>query len=80
MIHVRGSRDKLVIGYAIIMGIYNLFVNGTYVIFSASLRKHAGFNGNWMYGMWTAFGAVDERYATAFVGVIVRLVWLLQIC
>jgi hypothetical protein len=60
MIHIRGNRDKMVIAYAAISGIVNIYIHGTYVIlngaYSVSQRLH-----EWEFTLWSHFGTVDQR-------------------
>lgn len=59
----RTLQDRASIIWAIIMGIYNIFFNGTYVILAAHFAvEKNGHNTSWAAVVWRDFSRADDRY------------------
>lgn len=59
--HSRSRRDRLLACWAAAMGMLNIFLNGTFVIFSAGMNTDS-FKGSYETSLWTLLGRADQRF------------------
>jgi hypothetical protein len=64
MISARHNRDKMIIAWASIMGLFYIFIIGNYVIFSQHISR-SNSKHYWQYILWKKLGKFDGRYVNS---------------
>ena len=55
--------DKLILAWSILMGLFHIYLNGTYAMFA--YRVVDGGSGAWFISLWRQMGKYDSRYTSA---------------
>lgn len=57
-------RDKLIVGWSILIGLIHIYFNGTYAMFAYRIVD-SGSSESWFISLWKKMGRYDSRYTTA---------------
>ena len=61
MLYSRNQRDRVVIAWAIFMGLFNIFVCGTLAVFARNAAGDERQN-SWMFSLLNLLGRADTRF------------------
>lgn len=62
MLYSRNQRDRFLIAWGVVMGLFNIFVNGTLAIFARNANENV-LNNSWVFALINVLGAADRRFS-----------------